>query len=60
VTIRALGGGTPPPSPTSVHIPVAEAAAMLPPPDAAGTVHPLAVQLDGARSRDPVSFVLDP
>ena len=60
VVIRDLGGGTPPPSPTSVRIPIAEAAALLPPPAPAGTAHPLAVQLDGARSRDPVSFVLDP
>jgi hypothetical protein len=60
VAIRDLGGGTPAPSSTSVHIPVAEAAALLPAPAPTGTAHPLAVQLDGARSRDPIDFVLDP
>jgi hypothetical protein len=60
VTIRALGGGTPPPSPTSVHIPAAEAAAALPAPEAGGTEHDVAVQIDGARSRDAITFRLDP
>ncbi|MBU3079001.1 DUF4255 domain-containing protein [Sphingomonas quercus] len=45
---------------TSVKVPLAEAAALLPAPAAAGTPYPIAVQLDGARSRDPVSFLLKP
>ena len=58
--IRPLGGGNPPPSPTSVLVPVAEAAAILPAPDPGGSPYPVAIQLDGARSRDPVTYVLDP
>jgi hypothetical protein len=60
VTIRDLGGGNPPPSPTSVLIPMAEAAAALPVPSGPGTSHPVAVEIDGARSRDPVTFMLEP
>ncbi|HWT13940.1 MAG TPA: DUF4255 domain-containing protein [Allosphingosinicella sp.] len=59
VPIRALGGSTPAPSPTLVHVPVQEAAAALPPPGPGGTVHQVAVQVDGARSRDPRTFRLD-
>ncbi|MGE0257397.1 MAG: DUF4255 domain-containing protein [Alphaproteobacteria bacterium] len=60
VTIRPLGGGHPPPSPTSVRVPVADAAAALPAPVAGAPPYPVAVQLDGARSRDPVGYVLEP
>jgi hypothetical protein len=59
VPIRALGGPNPPPSATAVRIPVGEAAAALPPPIGPGTAHPVAVQLDGARSRDPITFLLE-
>jgi hypothetical protein len=58
VTIRPLGGSNPPPSSTSVLIPVADAA--LPAPNPGDPPYPVAVQLDGARSRDAVTYVLDP
>jgi hypothetical protein len=60
VTIRDLGGGNPPPTPTSVLIPMAEAAAALPIPPGPGTDYPIAVEIDGARSRDSVTFKLEP
>lgn len=60
VPIRPLGGANPPPSDTAVRIPVGEAAAALPLPAALGTAYPVAIQLDGARSRDPITFLLEP
>ncbi len=60
VPIRDIGGGNPPPSPTSVRIRISDAAAFLPVPPAAGTEHRVAVEIDGARSREPVTFRLDP
>jgi Pvc16 N-terminal domain len=59
VAIRPLGG-QPAPSPTSVRIAVSEAAAALPAPPALGTPYPVAVQLDGARSRDAAVYKLEP
>jgi len=61
VAIRPPGPGDPwaAPTPTVVEVPVADAAALLPPP--AGDVYPVAVQLDGARSRDAgFDFTLNP
>ena len=54
VAVRAPGAGDPwaAPTPTAVEIPVAEAAALLPAPSPAGDPFPVAVQVDGARSRD--------
>jgi len=47
------------PTPTVVEVPVADAAALLPPP--AGDVYPVAAQVDGARSRDAgFQFTLNP
>ena len=60
VALRDIGGGNPPPSPTSVRIRMSEAAASLPAPAAAGTHHRIAVEIDGARSREPATFRLDP
>jgi uncharacterized protein DUF4255 len=60
VTIRALGGSNPPPSPTSVRIPIADVAAILPVLGPGDPPYPVAVQVDGARSRDPMTYVLDP
>jgi hypothetical protein len=60
LTIRELGGGNPAPLPTAVRIAVAEAAAILPPPAPTGTEYPIAVQIDGARSRDAIFYRLDP
>lgn len=49
------------PTPTLVEIPIAEAALLLAPPAAGGDVYPVAVQVDGARSRDSgVTFTLQP
>lgn len=49
------------PSSTDVEIPVIEAAAGLPPPAPLDDPYPVAVQVDGARSRDPgFGFTLEP
>jgi hypothetical protein len=62
VTVRPPGPGDPwaAPTPTAIEVPVAEAAALLPPPGPGGDVYPVAVQVDGARSRDAVDFTLNP
>jgi hypothetical protein len=63
VAIRAPGPGDPwaAPTPTAVEVPVADAAALLPPPQPGGDIYPVAVQVDGARSRDPgIDFTLNP
>jgi hypothetical protein len=60
VTIRLPEPGDPwlPPTPTGVQILVAEAAVQLPPPPLGGTPYPIAVQVNGARSRDAVIYTL--
>lgn len=62
VAIRPPQAGDPWVAPTStiVQIPVADAAALLPAPPPGGTPHTLAVQVNGARSRDAVVFTLAP
>jgi len=62
VTIRPPGPGDPwaAPTPTQIEIPIAEAAALLAAPLPAGSPHDVAVQVNGARSRDPVIFTLTP
>jgi hypothetical protein len=62
VTIRPPAPGDPwvAPTPVMVQIPVAEAAALLPPPPAGGTPYPLAVQVNSARSRDAMIYTLTP
>ncbi len=54
VRIRPPPLGNPWAAPTStvVEIPVAEAASLLPEPSPGGDLYPVAVQVDGARSRD--------
>jgi hypothetical protein len=63
VPVRPPAAGDPwaAPTPTAVEVPVAAAAALLPAPSPGGDVHPVAVQVDGARSRDAgVEFTLNP
>ena len=62
VTVRAPGLGDPwaAPSPTNVQIPVADAADILAVEVAADPPYPVAVEVDGARSRDAAGFHLDP
>jgi Pvc16 N-terminal domain len=48
------------PTPTKVEIPLADAAAMLPVQAAIDPPYPVAVEVDGARSRDAVGFHLGP
>jgi hypothetical protein len=63
VAIRPPGPGDPWAAPTStaVEVPVADAAALLPAPSAGGDAYPVAVQVDGARSRDAgFDFTLTP
>ncbi len=48
------------PSPSQIEVPIAEAAAMLPTPPGTGADYSFAVQVDGARSRDVVTFKLMP
>lgn len=63
VRVRPPEGGDPwaAPSSTDVEIPVGEAAALLPPPAPGDDPYPVAVQVDGARSRDPgFGFTLEP
>ncbi len=62
VTVRAPGLGDPwaAPGPTNVQIPVADAAAILAVEAAADPPYPVAVEVDGARSRDAAGFHLDP
>ena len=63
VRIRPPGPGDPwaAPTPAAVEIPVAEAAALLPAPSPGGDPYPVAVQVDGARSRaSGLDFTLGP
>lgn len=63
VAVRRPGPGDPwaAPTPAAVEIPVAEAAALLPDPAPGGDSYPVAVQVDGARSRDSgIDFTLEP
>ena len=63
VQIRAPGVGDAfaAPQPTAVEIAIAEVAALLPAPGAGGDPYPVAVQVDGARSRETgVVFTLMP
>lgn len=48
------------PTPLSVQVPVADAAALLPAPPAGGTPWPVAIQVNGTRSRDAFIFTLMP
>ena len=62
ITIRPPAPGDPwvAPTPTVVQVPVADAVPFLPAPPVGGTPHALAVQVNGARSRDAVVFTLTP
>ncbi len=63
VRVRPPGPADPwaAPTPIAVEVPVTEAAALLPAPGPGGDPYPVAVQVDGARSRDAgVSFTLQP
>jgi hypothetical protein len=62
ITIRPPQPGDPwvAPNPVMIQVPVADAAALLPPPPAGGTPYPAAVQVNGARSRDAVIYTLTP
>ena len=62
VRIRPPVGADPWAAPTSIQIeiPVAEAAALLPAPPIAGDAYSVAVEVDGARSRDAAIFTLEP
>jgi hypothetical protein len=62
VRVRAPGPADPwaAPTPTNVQIPVTDAAAILAAQAAADPPYPLAVEVDGARSRDAAAFHLDP
>ncbi|RXF74131.1 DUF4255 domain-containing protein [Hansschlegelia zhihuaiae] len=62
VRIRPPVGADPwlAPTATQVEVPIAEAAARLADPPAGGDVYPVAVEVDGARSRDAFAFRLDP
>lgn len=62
VRIRPPTGSDPwpAPTPTAVHIPIGEAAALLPSPSPGGNPYPVAVEIDGARSRDQIHFTLEP
>lgn len=62
ITIRAPGQNDPwiAPTPTVIEVPVADAAKFLAPLAPADPPYPVAVEIDGARSRDPIGFHLDP
>lgn len=63
VAIRTPQPGDPwaAPTPTSVEIPVSDAATLLPAPQPGDAAYPVAVQVDGARSRDSgFDFTLTP
>jgi hypothetical protein len=62
VPVRLPGLGNPwaAPTPTRVEIPVADAAAILPVQAVADPPYPVAVEVDGARSRDATGFHLGP
>ncbi len=62
LAVRAPGIGDPwaAPTPTKVQAPVADAAGILTAQAAADPPYPVAVEVDGARSRDPAGFHLDP
>jgi hypothetical protein len=62
VRIRAPGAGDPwaAPTPSVVEIPVADAAASLPVLSSGDPPYPVAVEIDGARSRDAFGFLLGP
>lgn len=60
VTIPGAGDPWAMPTPTKIEVPIADAAALLPTPPAGGTDYSLAVQVDGARSRDDITFKLKP
>ncbi|WP_018185023.1 DUF4255 domain-containing protein [Kaistia granuli] len=62
VRIRPPVGADPwaAPTPIQIEIPVSEAAALLPDPPPAGTAYPVAVEIDGARSRRSFDFTLTP
>jgi len=62
VPIRAPGPGDPwaAPTPIAVQVPVADAAARLPIQASGVLPYPVAVEVDGARSRDPVGFRMGP
>lgn len=63
VEVRAPGVGDPwaAPTPAAVEVPVADAAGLLPAPSPGGDAYPVAVQVDGARGRDPsFDFTLGP
>ena len=60
IPVRAPGVGDPwaAPTPTAVEVPLSAAGDIL---DVSATPYPVAVQVDGARSRDPgVTFILGP
>jgi Pvc16 N-terminal domain len=54
------GGGWAAPTPTVVEVPVADAAAVLPVQAGPDPPYTVAVEIDGARSRDAVGYHLDP
>jgi hypothetical protein len=62
ITVRAPQPGDPwvAPTPVMIQVPVADADALLPPPPAGGTPYPVAVQVNGARSRDAFNYTLTP
>lgn len=62
VTVRAPSLADPwaAPTPTEVQVPVADAASLLAVQAAADPPYPVAVEVDGARSRDPAGFHLGP
>jgi hypothetical protein len=63
VLVRSPGPGDAwaAPTPTVVEVPVSEAATLLPAPSPGGDAYPVAVQVDGARSRDSgMDFTLEP
>ena len=62
VPIRIPGPGDPwaVPTPIAVQVPVADAAARLPIQAPGALPYPVAVEVDGARSRDPIGFRMGP